>query len=103
MNDIYANEWCYFKNFFQPSFKLKEKRLVGSKYKRIYDKPKTPLQRVLESTHVSDKRKEELKIIFNQLDPFSLKERIDQKARYVYKLTKIPYDLWKSNSKTESL
>jgi hypothetical protein len=94
MNDLYANEWCWFQNFFSPSFKLRQKVLVGSKYRRVYDKPMTPLQRVLESPQVADDRKKQLKALFDQLDPFELKKRIDHKARLVFQLAKIPFDVW---------
>jgi hypothetical protein len=94
MNDLYANEWCWFHNFFSPSFKLKEKLLIRSRYRRVYDEPKTPLQRVLESPHVNDARKRQLQTLFEQLDPFELKKRIDYKARLVYELAKIPFEVW---------
>ena len=43
MNDIYINYWSPLQNFFLPSFKLTEKLRVGSKIKKKYDAPKTPL------------------------------------------------------------
>jgi hypothetical protein len=63
MNDLYKHEWCWFNNFWRPCFKLKEKIKVGSKYKRIYDTPKTPYQRVLENPTIPDDKKEELKAL----------------------------------------
>jgi len=42
MNDLYSNELRLFHNFFQPSVKLVKKIHIGSKLKRVYDKPKTP-------------------------------------------------------------
>ncbi len=95
MNDLYANEWCWYQNFFCPSFKLKEKVLVGSKYKRVYDDPMTPYERVMESEHVGEDRKKSLEMLFNSLDPFELKKRIDAKARMVMKLSKIPLEVWR--------
>ena len=43
MNDLYQNELRIFQNLFLPSMKLLDKTRIGSKLKRRYDKPKTPL------------------------------------------------------------
>ena len=47
MNDLYQNELRILQNLFLPSMKLVEKSRVGSKLKRRYDKPHTPLERLL--------------------------------------------------------
>ena len=49
MNDIYKNHSNLPYNFFVPQLKSVEVTRVGAKYKRKYDKPKTPYQRLLES------------------------------------------------------
>ncbi len=49
INDLYRHELHYFQNFFQPSVKLLKKVRIGSKLKRVYEDPKTPFERVLES------------------------------------------------------
>ncbi len=41
--------------------KLKEKIREGSKVKKVYDKAKTPFERVLECEEVSEEEKEMLK------------------------------------------
>ena len=46
MNDLYRHELRLFQNLFLPSVKLLRKVRVGSKLKRLYDKPQTPLERV---------------------------------------------------------
>ena len=58
---MYKNDYRLFKNYFAPCFKLKEKIKVGSRYKRIYDGPKTPLERVLESDCIPEEEKQKLK------------------------------------------
>ncbi|MCB0321298.1 MAG: transposase family protein [Bdellovibrionales bacterium] len=103
MNDLYANEWCWYQNFFSPSFKMKEKRQVKSKYKRIYDEPQTPYERVLQSPFVDEEKKQKLKILFESLDPFELKKKIDAKARNVAKLANITFEQWKLIDQTKSL
>ena len=45
-------------NFFMPSQKLKSKTRVGSKETKVYDEPKSPFQRLMESPHTPQKTKE---------------------------------------------
>lgn len=98
MNDIYANEWCWYQNFFTPTLKLKDKYRDKSKWKRVYEKPKTPFERVWESEHISQERKDYLLSIFKSLDPFELKKQIDKKSRIVHKLSSVNYETWKQNN-----
>jgi len=79
LNDLYRNELRLYINFFQPSGKLISKQRVGSKVKRIYDKPKTPYQRLLERDDVDPANKRKLRAIYDELNPFELKRRIDDK------------------------
>ena len=46
MNDLYRSEWRLYHNFFQPSTKLIEKKVIASKVFKRYDIPKTPYERV---------------------------------------------------------
>ena len=94
INDIYANEWSDWKNFFCPNMKLKEKIRVGSRIVRKYDQPKTPYQRVLESPEISEAVKEQLRIRYESLDPFALRERIEQKLKRVKALASTTFDDW---------
>ncbi len=48
MNDLYANEFSLFTNFFCPTLKLASKAREGSKWVRKHSKPITPAQRLLE-------------------------------------------------------
>ena len=85
MNDLYANEWSLYNNYFRPSQKLIEKTKINSKYIKKYDKPRTPYQRVLDSEYVSEEKKEELKKIYKQLNPFELKYKIEYKLKEIFK------------------
>lgn len=67
LNDLYENELHFYKNFFQPVIKLKEKIRIGGKIHRRYEKAKTPYQRVMESKQVSETKKQELKKSTNLL------------------------------------
>lgn len=79
INDLYWNEWDFYKNFFLPNKKLIEKRRVGAKIVKKYDKPKTPYQRLLEHKNLPESEKEKLKSIYAKLNPAELKRSIDKK------------------------
>src|SRR6266511_3881122 len=47
INGLYGREWRLMMNLFQPSVKLLRKVRVGSRLTRKYDRPQTPLDRLL--------------------------------------------------------
>ena len=59
-------------NYFQPSFKLLEKKREGSKVKKRYSKPMTPADRLLEHPMVSGEDEEALRAEQSRLDPIKL-------------------------------
>src|SRR3989338_1694759 len=83
LNDLYRNELRLYINFFQPSQKLMKKERDGSKIKRVYDKPKTPCQRVLGRNDVPDEVKQLLQKQSQHLNSFQLKRVIDRKLRTI--------------------
>lgn len=68
-----------YQNFFQPVMKLKEKKRIGSKVKRTFEEPTTPYQRVLDSPHVPQQKKEKLRALYASLNPAALKRHMDRK------------------------
>jgi hypothetical protein len=64
-----------FVNFFQPSFKLAEKRRVGARVSKRYYPPETSAARLLASA-VSDAMKERLRAVLVTLDPLRLLDEI---------------------------
>ncbi len=84
MNDLYRSEWRLYHNFFQPSVKLIEKKVVASKTVKRYDKAKTPYERVLESKYVDQKVKRALKEQFETLNPFHLRKAIEAKMKKIF-------------------
>jgi hypothetical protein len=84
MNAIYCHEWRLLQNYFLPSAKLIAKQKLGSKYRRRYEKPKTPLQRLLESAVLSDQAKAALRWQYAQLNPFHLREELERKLRLFF-------------------
>lgn len=85
LNSLYRNELRLFKNFFQPVIKLISKERIGGRIHRKYDTPKTPYQRVMESSEVSIEKKKELQKIYQSLNPAELKRAIDRKLDLLYK------------------
>lgn len=88
MNDLNRNELRLYKNFFQPTIKLIDKKRVGAhkeKIKRIYDVPKTPYRRVLMCDEISDKTKQELTTFYATLNPAHLRRTILKKLTIIKK------------------
>jgi len=64
-------------NFFQPSLKLIEKERTGAKVSKKYDLAKTPYQRILLSTHISQAMKDSLRDEYQGLDPVNLLRQLE--------------------------
>ena len=79
LNDLYRNEWDFYKNFFLPNKKLIEKKRIGTKIVKKYDDPKTPYQRLMEHEKFSESEKEKLRAVYAKLNPAELKRSIDKK------------------------
>lgn len=77
LNELYGYLRLY-TNYFQPVMKLTQKIRIGSRIRKRYDKPKTPYQRVLESSHlhVEEENKEALRTEYAKLNPAELKRHI---------------------------
>lgn len=65
-------------NYFQPSFKLKERLREGAKIKKLYHPPATPCDRLLAHETVDETIKVTLRKQRDQLDPVELLHRIRQ-------------------------
>lgn len=84
MNELYEVLRLYL-NFFQPTFKLQRKakrvktvdgKQAAKPYRRIYDQPRTPYQRVLERTDVDQAVKDKLTVQYETLNPKVLRDTI---------------------------
>jgi hypothetical protein len=71
MARLYAAARLYV-NFFQPSFKLKEKRREGAKVIKRYHDPSTPYERALAHPMVTEAVKDRLRAHYRTLDPVAL-------------------------------
>ncbi len=86
INDLYQHELSWMMNLFQPSVKLVEKTRVGSRLKRTYDHPTTPLDRLVASKLGDRARLQELKRLRATVDPFKLSQIIEQKLDRIFQL-----------------
>ena len=90
LNDLYKNEWSLFHNFFLPSVKLISKTRDASQTIKKHDAPKTPYQRLLESDHIHAPTKLKLTEQFNKLNPFELRQGIENKLKAIFKFAASP-------------
>jgi hypothetical protein len=86
LNQLYTSEWNLYFNFFIPSVKLISKTRVGSKTIKEHDAPKTPVQRLFESQHISNKAKDRLQHQRKTLNPFTLREKMFNKIKAILKV-----------------
>lgn len=81
--------------------KLIKKERIGAKIKKIFDEPKTPYQRALESEFISDKRKEKLRTEKAKLNPFTLRIGLEIKLKEfkdtLLKYKNLLYSDWKQS------
>jgi hypothetical protein len=88
MNEIYQEYLNPLLNFFTPQLKLLEKTRVGSRYKRNYDAPKTPYQRLMDSNDFSVKQKSDLEREYLKYNPIELKRALSRKVSEFNRLLK---------------
>ena len=86
INDLYQNELTILQNLFLPSMKLVKKTRIGSKLKRRYDKPQTPLERLLHCAQADPVKTQQLKRLRDKTDPFQLAKRMEQKLERIYQM-----------------
>lgn len=85
MNDLYCTEWSLYQNHFIPKQKLLSKEKINSKYRKKYEKAKTPYKRIIESAHIDNEKKMELALLHQTLNPFELKKKIEKKLRKIFR------------------
>src|SRR6266849_332172 len=86
INDLYGNELRLWLNLYLPSVQLVKKVRVGSKLRRVYDAPQTPLERVARSAQADAARVAALQQLRQNLNPFQLAKTIDRKLERIYRL-----------------
>jgi len=82
-NDLYRQELRLMMNLFQPSVKLLRKERIGSRLKRVYDTPKTPLDRLRTCPGIDQATVAKLLRLRAATDPFTLARAIEQKIERI--------------------
>jgi hypothetical protein len=84
INALASGALGQFVNLFSPSMKLERKEQTqNGKEHRIYGKPATPYARVLASPHIAAAKKEELRLLKEKLNPFTLEASIQKQLRKI--------------------
>jgi len=95
MNELYCGPLWLFTNFFKPTMKCIEKKRVGAKVVKRYDRPRTPYKRVLECKEVDEKTKEMLRSLYATLNPVALRREIDVALNRIFELGRQPVQPFK--------
>lgn len=77
LNELYEFLRLY-TNFFLPVHKLQNKERIGSKVRKIYDKAKTPYQRILDTEDIPQEVKKKLTEQYEMLSLVMLKKQLDR-------------------------
>jgi hypothetical protein len=83
LNELYAKEWGWFRNFFCPVMKHLRTEVKGSRKRRIYDAPATPFERLKACGAAGKEQIAALENLYRTLDPFALRDAIETKLRAV--------------------
>ncbi len=86
INDLYQQEWRLMMTLFQPSVQLVRRVRVGSRLKRIYDQPQTPLDRLSTLGQGDLAKVQTLQQLRTTLDPFALADTIERKLKRIQRL-----------------
>jgi len=65
-------------NFFMPTQKLKSKTRVGSREIKVYDVPRTPFQRLMDSEYVPQETKDALGAQVTLYNPVQLQDNVNK-------------------------
>jgi hypothetical protein len=83
---LYRKEWRLLQNFFQPIMKLQQKRRIGSRVKKTYDRPQTPAQRLLAWEGLAPEKRAWILELQATLDPFTLTQAITRQVQQIRRL-----------------
>lgn len=86
LNSLYTTEWNAFRNFFCPVMKHLRTERIGSRKRRVYDRPATPYERLLATGKISSEHQARLAAQLAELDPFTLRQRIEKRLAAILRL-----------------
>jgi len=86
VNDLYIKTWLPLKNNFMPVMKLVKKERINGKFKKTYDEPSSPCDRMLGCLNVSEDKKDWLRKERAKLDPLTLADELESKLTYIFEI-----------------
>jgi hypothetical protein len=84
-------------NFFQPTMKLIGKTRHGAKVHKVYEKARTPYQRLLEAGVLTEAKKVELVATYHGLNPVLLLQQINSNLEQLWRSAEHPVTLGNRN------
>ena len=86
MNELVRGPYSQLLNCFHANLKLERTERKDGRVKRVYEKARTPLARVLECVEVCGKTKERLRQQKKKLNPFALKAEVERRLKEIESL-----------------
>jgi hypothetical protein len=86
INELVRGPYSQLLNCFHANLKLERTERKDGRVKKVYEKARTPLARVLECAEVCDKTKERLRQQKRQLNPFALKAEVERRLKEIESL-----------------
>ena len=83
---LYREVWAPWQNFFLPCLKLEQKWREGSHWRKRYELPRTAYERLCEPGILLPKQRRQLRERYDSLDPFDLKDELEQKLKRILQL-----------------
>jgi hypothetical protein len=90
-------------NFFQPVMKLVTKTRHGAKVHKVYDRARTPYQRLLEAGVLTEAKQQELAATYHGLNPVSLLKQINENLERLWALAERPTPQPKARTQSNSV
>jgi hypothetical protein len=77
-------------NFFQPTMKLMDKTRNGAKVHKVYEKARTPYQRLLDTCVLTETKRQEMAATYRGLNPVTLLKQINSNLEQLWRLAEKP-------------
>jgi transposase InsO family protein len=93
MNDVYTQELRLMMNLYQPSVKLREKEWIGTRLRRRYEAPQTPVDRLIACPDFKTLLPvlQKLPALRQRLNPFTLSAAMETKLAHIERVRQAPY------------
>lgn len=79
LNQLYTDLLRPYNNCFQPVMKLIKRETAGQRVRKVYDRPTTPLQRLLLTGKTDPHKVAALVELYSSISPLTLKRQIDRR------------------------